>query len=129
MLPAGYDHCFVLESAVEKFRIDPGPEVKKAAEVWAPLTGIKMTMSTTEPAVQFYTGSKIANGHKQKATQCESGNGPASILGPYSGLCLEAQRFPDAINNDQWRKQVILSGGEQQYRQITVYKFQVSDGI
>ena len=122
--PSGYDHCYVIEKNADKFAIAP-EEVKKAVEVWSPLTKIKMTMSTTEPAFQFYAGSKIMEGHKPKKSQ--STDAPFQ-LGPYSGFCLEASRFPDAINKEQWKKQVILSVGEL-YKQVTVYKFETSDQI
>lgn len=118
----GYDHCFVLDD--DQFRIDPGP-LKKAVEVFAPLTGIKLTMSTTEPAFQFYAGSKIVDGHKPKKSQTTD---PTVRVGSYSGFCLEAQRFPDAVNKEEWREQVTLSGG-QQYTQTTVYKLELADGI
>lgn len=122
--PNGYDHCFVLDADVDKYRIDPN-EVKKAVQVFAPLSGIKLTMSTSEPAFQFYAGSKIVDGHKPKKSQSID---PSVQIGSYSGFCLEAQRFPDAINKDQWRKQVILTS-DQPYKQITVYKFELSDRI
>jgi galactose mutarotase-like enzyme len=57
---------------------------------------------------------------KTKANQSSK---PLS-LAQYAGFCLEAQRFPNAINNEKWQKQVILSPNEK-YTQKTVYKFSV----
>jgi len=124
VVPNGYDHCYVLDDDATKFRINP-QQLEKAVEVFAPQTGIKMTMKTTEPAFQLYTGSKIVDGHKPKSTQSTN----VSVkIGSYSGFCLEAQRYPDAINKDQWRKQVVLSGGHE-YKQTTIYQFEISNGI
>ncbi|XP_017461512.1 PREDICTED: aldose 1-epimerase-like, partial [Rhagoletis zephyria] len=115
--PAGYDHCFVLEADPAKWAIAPAELKQAALVVWSPLSGIKLEMATTEPGFQFYTGSKIMEGHRQKASQ---GKGLEPIIGPYSGFCAEASRFPDAPN--QWPAQVVLAPG-QQYAQTTVYKF------
>lgn len=120
--PNGYDHCFVLEADAAKYRIDP-QTIAKAVEVYSPLTGIKMTFSTTEPAFQLYSGSKIVEGHRPKHTQNTN-----VTYGPYSGFCLEAQRFPDAIHQENWAKQVVLSSGET-YKQVSVYKFELSDAL
>ena len=41
--------------------------------------------------------------------------------GPRSGLCIEASRYVNAINNDQWRRQVVLKKG-QIWGSRTVYR-------
>lgn len=120
--PRGYDHCFVLEPDASKYRIDPN-EIVKAVEVFSPLSGIKLTMSTTEPAFQFYIGSQTADGLVPKKSQSTD----SSVkIGPFSGFCLEAQRFPDAVNKEQWKNQVILTG-DKPYNQITIYKFEINN--
>lgn len=119
--PNGYDHCYVLEDNEQNYKINPDT-MRKAVQVYSPVTGIKMNFSTTEPAFQFYTGSKIAEGHKPKRSQT---NDDSVVIGSYSGFCLEAQRFPNAINNPKWSKQVILHK-DQKYRQISVYGFQLT---
>lgn len=115
----GYDHCFVLDDNVSQYRIDPERALKEAVQVYSPQTGIQLTFSTTEPGFQFYSGSKITDGHRPKSTQTTD---TSVTVGPWSGFCLESQRFPNAINRPEWAKQVILAIGEQ-YHQITVYQF------
>lgn len=122
--PSGYDHCYVLEKDLNKYEIAP-QTIKEACRVFSPISKIRMTFSTTEPGFQFYAGSKILEGHKPKKTQAKDGS---FVIGPYSGFCLEAQRFPNAINNEQWRKQVVLEPGKQ-YKQTSVYKFEFKDDV
>jgi aldose 1-epimerase len=70
---------------------------------------------TTQPGIQLYTGYWIPeleiNGEK--------------CFGRYSGVALETQHFPDAINHPQF-PQVILEPGEK-YQQSTVYRFGLID--
>ena len=49
------------------------------------------------------------------------GKGGAAY-GQYAGLCLETQKFPNAINVPAWRDQVILSPGRA-YRHVMVHAF------
>ena len=120
VLPNGYDHCFVVEENHNKYSI-ACDVLRQAVKVFAPQTGIQMTMFTTEPGFQFYAGSKILHGHRPKQTQTT--NNDSVELGSYSGFCLEAQRFPDAVHQSHWQNQVILKAGEN-YKQTTVYKFE-----
>ena len=78
----GYDHNWVLNGAngVEKI----------AAVVHDPKSGRVLTVTTTEPGVQFYTGNSI-NGPLH-------GKGGATYV-KNSGLCLETQHFPDSPNH------------------------------
>ncbi len=105
-LAGGYDHNFVLDRAEDR-AVEPLP----AAEVYCPNSGRLMTLLTTEPGVQLYTGN---------------------LLGPLLGkggivyqnrgaLCLETQHFPDSVNKPQFPS-VILRPGEV-YRQVTEYRF------
>jgi aldose 1-epimerase len=97
----GYDHNFVLESVSGSLII--------AAELLEPENGRKLTVYTTEPGVQFYSGNFL--------------NG--SLVSPdgipydrYSGLCLEPQHFPDSPNKPHFPS-TILRPGE-------IYKSQIS---
>lgn len=75
-------------------------------------TGTSMTVSTTEPGLQFYAGHKIAT---------TAPGLDAIAYGPRSGLCLEAQRWPDAPNNPSYPSAELRPG--ETYRQHTVYSF------
>lgn len=105
----GYDHAFIFrDQNCDRMRAD-------ILTVWSPLTNICLTMSTTEPAVQFYTGEYLSEKLVSKIGQ------KGVKLGIRSAFCLEANRYPDAINHPEWKDQVILSPG-QVYKQTTVYK-------
>jgi len=114
----GYDHCYVMDTDEKDYSIKGNEEVRVAAVVRSPITGISLTFSTTEPGFQFYTGAVVSDLFMAKSTQSAT---PLK-LAKFSAFCLEAQRFPDAINQEKFRKQVILSPGEK-YAQKTIYKF------
>ncbi|MEV8564551.1 aldose epimerase family protein [Streptomyces sp. NPDC051322] len=90
----GYDHNFVLD----------GPD---AAELHDPGSGRVLTVTTTEPGVQLYTGDHL-------------GDGP---FGPGDGVALETQNFPDAPNRAAFPSAVVRAGGG--YASETVYGFAV----
>jgi aldose 1-epimerase len=105
--PVGYDHNFV-------FRQPRGDANKPAfgVRVKEPTSGRVMTMSTTEPGVQFYTGNFLDG----------TVAGKGGVKYPqYGGFCLEAQHFPDSINHPTFPSVVLRPG--QNYQQTTVYKF------
>ena len=104
--PIGYDHNFVVNG--EPNRLRPVARLKD------PRSGRVMTLSADQPGVQFYTGNFL-NGSIQ---------GKGSTYGQYAGLCLETQKFPNAINVPGWQDQVILRPG-QTYRHIMIHKFSV----
>jgi len=104
--PVGYDHNFVVNG--EPNRLRPVARVKD------PKSGRVMTLSADQPGVQFYTGNFLNGSIKGKGT----------TYGQYAGLCLETQKFPNAINVPAWQDQVILRPG-QTYRHIMIHKFSV----
>jgi aldose 1-epimerase len=104
--PRGVDHNFVLEGA-------PGT-LRPAAEVYEPTTGRTILMTTTEPAVQVYTGNFL-NGVNV---------GPdGAVYRQHHGLCLEAQHYPDSPNQPNFPNTILRPG--QTYRQTTEYSFGV----
>jgi aldose 1-epimerase len=82
------------------------------ARVKDPKSGRIMTVSSDQPGVQFYTGNFLDGSTKGKGTNYVQ----------YAGLCLESQKFPNAINVPGWQDQVILRPG-QTYRHVLVHKF------
>lgn len=70
---SGYDHNYVLD----------GPD---AAELSDPASGRVLTITTSEPGVQLYTGDHIDDGP----------------YGPGDGIALETQRFPDTPNRPEF---------------------------
>ncbi|MCF0184132.1 MAG: galactose mutarotase [Bacteroidaceae bacterium] len=103
---AGYDHCYVLNKR------EVG-ELSFAAKIVEPKSGRSMEVYTTEPGVQFYSDN-WADGYKGQH---------GATFGRHSGLCFEAQHFPDSPNKPHFPS-VVLKPGEV-YTQKTIYKFGV----
>ena len=99
----GYDHTFVLGDS---------SHLKPAARVYEPTSGRTMEVSTTEPAVQFYTGNFLDGSNV--------GKGGVAYRKRHA-LCLECQHFPDSPNQPQFPTTVLKPG--QRYTQTTVYRF------
>jgi aldose 1-epimerase len=104
--PGGYDHNYVLRGGKGQLRT--------AAILRGPKSGIQMTLSTTEPGLQFYSGNFLDG--------TLVGKGGIKYL-KHHGLCLEAQHFPDSVNQPTFPS-VILKPG-QTYSQTTVHAFSV----
>ncbi|KAF9153713.1 hypothetical protein BG015_002792 [Linnemannia schmuckeri] len=135
----GYDHFYPAQQAIKRpDEYHLGKDIDRTtplvlAKVYAPESGIQLEMSTTDPGFQFYTanfvhldpglidttkdlldlGSEVGFQHVGKA------KGGYAV---HSAFCLEASRFPDAINHPAWRDQVIIRAGDK-YQSKTVYAF------
>jgi len=105
--PGGYDHNFVLRAADKS----PAP----AAIVTDPTSGRVMEMFTTEPGVQFYTANFLDGSLKGK---------DGVVYNKHQAFCLEAQHFPDSINQPKFPSSVLRPG--ETYTQTTIYKFSTS---
>lgn len=102
--PTGYDHNFVVNGEPNRLRA--------VARLEDPASGRVMTLSADQPGVQFYTGNFLDGSHK----------GKGATYVQYAGLCLETQKFPNAINVPAWQDQVILRPGRP-YRHLMVHTF------
>lgn len=103
----GYDHNFVLA------RDNAAPdELVVAAKVWEPQSGRMVEITTTEPAIQFYSGNFLNGDLTGKQGQ---------PYGHRSGFALETQHYPDSPNQAAFPS-TILEPGET-YRSRTVYRF------
>ncbi len=100
----GYDHNWVLRGGAG--------QVRKAAELIYGSNGRVMTVFTDQPGLQFYSGNFLDGSSKGK-------NGIA--YQHRTGLCLEAQAFPDTPNKPQFGSVTLRPG--QTYRQTTIYQF------
>lgn len=99
---AGYDQCFIVGHKHDTLNL--------VAEVASLQSGITLQIFSTEPAVQFYTGQGIA--------EMKGKNG--SVYGPFSGLCLETHKHPNAINIPHFPNTVLRPG--EKYYQQNMYK-------
>lgn len=100
----GYDHNFAIDSA-------PGA-LREVARLFEPVSGRVLTLSSTAPGVQFYTGNGLAS----------IDPGHAGV--PYrarQGLCLEPQAFPDSPNRSTFPSARIDPG--QSYRHQIRFAF------
>ncbi|MGD0744916.1 MAG: aldose epimerase family protein, partial [Verrucomicrobiota bacterium] len=95
--PSGYDHNFVINGG--------GKGLVFAARAYEPASGRVLEMWTTEPGVQFYTGNFLSG---------ISGKNGARYR-RHSGFCLEAQHFPDSVNQPRFPSIILRPG--QTYRQ------------
>ncbi len=102
----GYDHNWVLNGK-------PGVE-KMAARLHDPKTGRVLTVTTTEPGVQFYTGNSIAGPLHGK-------DGGTYVKN--SALCLETQHFPDSPNHPAFPTTELKPG--QTLHSATTFTFSV----
>lgn len=100
----GYDHCWVLNTQGDTSRV--------AATLYDPASGRVMSVKTSEPGIQFYSGNFL----------------DGSITGKFNtvykqryGLCLETEHFPDSPNHKNFPS-VVLRPGET-YRTQTMYTF------
>lgn len=98
----GYDHNFVL---------GPDGEMKRAAVAYSPRTGIFMSVCTTQPGVQLYTGNMTGD------RIGKSGH----AYGKRTGFCLETQHYPNSMACPSFPS-VILKAGEA-YEEVTVFGF------
>jgi aldose 1-epimerase len=99
----GYDHNWVLSG---------GPGLAVAARLRDPSSGRKLTIATTEPGIQFYSGNFLDG-------TLYGTSGRAYRQG--DGLALETQHFPDSPNKPNFPSTVLRPG--QTYRSTTFYAF------
>lgn len=103
----GYDHNYVLGSGKEKSGL------KHAARLKDPSSSRVLNLWSNAPGMQFYTGNYV-NG--------VVGKGGAGY-GKHSGLCLETQGFPNAINQPNFPSVVVQPG--EKYSHTMVFEFSV----
>ncbi|MFJ9379671.1 aldose epimerase family protein [Streptomyces sp. NPDC101455] len=94
---SGYDHNFVLDKGVT-------PAAVEIAELYDPPSGRVLTVATTEPGIQLYTGEHLTD-----------------PFAPGAGIALETQHFPDSPNRPEFPSTELRPG--RTYRSETVYGF------
>lgn len=104
--PNGYDDNFVLDRSA--------PGLLLAARVHEPRSGRTLEMRTTEPGVQLYTANYFDGSLAGKR---------GIAYAPHAGFTLEAQHFPDSVNQPSFPSTILRPG--QTYRQTTSYRIGV----
>ena len=105
----GYDHNWVLDR-------EPGDtEMMRAARLRDPDSGRVLTVKTTEPGIQFYSGNFLDG-------TVYGTSGRAYRQG--DGLALETQHYPDSPNHANFPSTRLDPGDT--YSTSTIYKFSAS---
>ena len=106
----GYDHNFVLDR--------PSPDddsLLVAAVVEEPESGRTLTISTTEPGIQFYSGNFL------DATEIGAAG---KMYRQGDAFALETQHFPDSPNQPEFPSTLLEPNEE--FNSTTIYAFSVS---
>jgi len=100
----GYDHNWVLRGKMG--------ELHPAAQVYDPASGRVLSVETTEPGMQFYSGNFLDGTFKSRTgAKYEFRN----------GFCLETQHFPDSPNHPDFPSTELKPG--QTYHSETTWTF------
>jgi len=99
----GYDHNYVLNQS----------KIMPAAIVYGDKSGIMLSIYTTEPGLQFYSGNFMQGKNRLR-------NGPDNFR---TAFCLETQHFPDSPNHPNFPSTVLRPG--EIYTSKSVYAFSV----
>lgn len=100
----GYDHNYILDKETSEETV--------AAELLDEQSGRKLTVLTTEPGIQFYSGNFLDGSlENENGTQLEQ----------YSGLCLEPQHFPNSPNEPEFPSTILRP--DETYSSAIVYRF------
>ncbi|MBO4340452.1 MAG: hypothetical protein J5835_03350, partial [Bacteroidales bacterium] len=102
----GYDHNWCIDKETEG--------VELLCRVTDPVSGRFVEVLSDQPGLQLYSGNFFDGSEK-------GSNG--KVLGFRSSFVLEAQKYPDALNHDNFTP-ILLAPGES-YTQSTIYRFGV----
>lgn len=103
----GYDNCWLIDGYVEG-------QLQQAAELYAPESGRCLSMMTTQPGVQVYTGCWLDGSPKGK-------NGHE--YHDYDAVAIECQHYPDSPNHPDYPSTVLRPG--ETYKEAIIWTFSV----
>lgn len=105
----GFNHCFILSSP-------PSADgLRHAAGLRCPATGRTLALLTDQPALQLYSGNALGPDRDESARSLR--------FGRRTGLCLEAQAYPNAANRPDFPTTRLDPGGA--YRSRLHLRFDV----
>lgn len=96
-------------------------------KVYAPSTGIELSIKTDQPALQLYTCNGLNGTLPVKKTQkANKGANVSDMVQQYGCFVLETENYIDGINNPKWGEKYtgILRKGDK-YTQHSEYTFGV----
>lgn len=103
-LAGGYDHNWVLRGKMG--------ELHPAAQVYDPTSGRVLSVDTTEPGMQFYSGNFLDGSFTGRS---------GAKYEKHAGFCLETQHFPDSPNHPSFPSTELKPG--QTYHSVTTWTF------
>lgn len=103
----GYDNCWVIDGAQKG-------QLQEAAQLYSPESGRLLTVSTTQPGVQVYTGNWLAGSPVGKCGRSYN---------DYDAVAIECQNFPDAPNKADYPSPVLNPG--EVFEQAIIFAFSV----
>lgn len=104
-IASGYDHCWVLKKQTDS-KLTPAVICKD------PKSGRTLTLFTTAPGLQFYTGNFLDGKTEGKL---------GIFYAARSALCFESGDFPDAPNQNHFPDTILKP--QETYHHQTVYRF------
>ncbi|URL01706.1 galactose-1-epimerase [Avibacterium sp. 20-126] len=104
-LTKGYDHAFLLNGT------------QPCAILHSSNRQISLSVSTSQPALQIYTGNYLAG----------TPNRLGGTYQDYQGIALEPECLPDTPNHPEWQKYGGISKKNQPYRQWIEYQFKIKN--
>ncbi|HEY6766765.1 MAG TPA: aldose epimerase family protein [Candidatus Sulfotelmatobacter sp.] len=104
VLARGYDHNFVIDRK--------GTGLELVARAYDPASGRVLEVSTTQPAVQFYTGNFLDGTVTGKKDH---------VYNRRNAFCLETQHYPDSPNHPDFPTTTLRPG--ETFHSQTVFKF------
>ncbi len=99
----GYDHNFVLDQYDGTVRLQ--------ATAQSQSSGIKLSLYTDLPGMQFYTANGLSDAHGKLG----------HVYGNRSGFCMETQYYPDCLHEKTWPSSIVKAGTD--YDTTTVFAF------
>lgn len=103
-LGRGYDHNFVVNGQAGELRV--------AAIMTDPVSGRTLTVETTEPGIQFYSGNFLDGTFTGRH---------GAQYAKRTGFCLETQHFPDSPNHPDFPSTVVRPG--ETLHSVTTFRF------
>jgi galactose mutarotase-like enzyme len=113
----GVDHAFALDDG----NVDEPRTVCTLAE---PRSGRVLEIAATQPCLQVYTSNRLGASCGASSTAAALRGKGGRLYTHHSGVCLEAQGFPDAIHHAQFPS-VVLRPGERWYAR-TIWRLAVA---
>ncbi len=103
----GYDNCYVIDGAVEG-------QLETAAELYSTESGRHLTVVTTQPGVQIYTGNWLEG--------CPAGPDGREYH-DYDAVAIECQHYPDTPNHEDYPSAELRPG--ETYEQSIIWAFSI----